>query len=181
VKRCLTISGLLVLWATTVSAATLEQLSLDDMIAKSTAIVRGTVSGIRTTFTGRDIYTHYRISVAERFKGEAQGSVEITVQGGSYGTYHQTTPGSPVLNEGDQYVFFLWTSNAGVTWITGMTQGLFQLNGNGMADPMASRAASRELMLDAVTARPVKDAAVSLKLSDLRARISARVARGSVK
>ena len=100
------------------SGATLERLSLDDMISKSTAIVRGTVTGVRTTFTGRDIYTHYRISVDERFKGEAQKSVEITVHGGKYGDYHQTTPGSPVLNAGDQFVFFLWTSNTGTTWIT---------------------------------------------------------------
>lgn len=180
-KRCLTLAGLLAVWAVAVSAATLERLSLDEMISKSTAIVRGTVSGIRTTFTGRDIYTHYRISVDERFKGQAQKSVEITVHGGSYGNFHQTTPGSPVLNQGDQYVFFLWTSNSGVTWITGMTQGLFQLNGSESAEPMATRAASRELMLDPGTARPVKDSAVSLKLSELRTRIAAGVTQGSVK
>jgi hypothetical protein len=179
VKRCLTIAGLLAIWAGAVSAATLERLTLDEMIAKSTAIVRGSVTGVRTTFTGRDIYTHYRIAVEERFKGVPQQSVEITVHGGSYGAYHQTSPGSPVLNQGDRYVFFLWTGNSGVTWITGMTQGLFQLNGSEPSDPMATRAVSRELMLDPGTARPVKDSAVSLKLSELRARIAAVGARGS--
>lgn len=153
---------------------------MDEMIAKSTAIVRGTVTDVRTTFTGRDIYTHYQISVEERFKGEPQQSVEITVHGGSYGTYHQTSPGSPVLNQGDHYVFFLWTSASGVTWITGMTQGLFQLNSSQPSDPMVTRAVSRELMLDPRTARPVKDSAISLKLSELRARIAAVGARGSV-
>jgi hypothetical protein len=172
---------LLAFWTMALAAATLERLSLDEMISKSTAVVRGTVTGIRTTFSGRDIYTHYRISVEERFKGAAEKSVEITVHGGKYGTYHQTAPGSPVLNQGDRYVFFLWTSNSGVTWITGMTQGLFQLNGSEPADPMATRSASRELMLDAGTARPVKDAAVSLRLSELRARIAATVAQGGAK
>jgi hypothetical protein len=62
-----------------------------------------------------------------------------------------------------------------------MTQGLFQLNGSEAVDPMATRAASRELMLDAATARPVKDSAVSLKLSELRARIAAHGAKGGVK
>lgn len=177
------VASLLLSWAAALSAATLERLSLDDMIAKSTSIVRGTVIGVRTTFTGRDIYTLYRVSVDERFKGEAQKTIEITVHGGTHGTYHQTTPGSPVLSQGDQFVFFLWTSNSGVTWITGMTQGLFQLSGSGPADPMAIRAASRELMLDPSTARPVKDNAVSLRLSELRARISAATgaAKESVK
>jgi len=164
-----------------VSAATLERLSLDEMISKSTAIVRGTVTGVRTTFTGRDIYTHYQISVEERFKGEAQKAVEITVYGGNYGNYHQANPGSPVLNQGDRYVFFLWTGNNGVTWITGMTQGLFQLSGSEAAELTATRAATRELMLDPGTARPVKDSAVSLKLSELRKRIAAGVAQGSAK
>ena len=180
-KRCLILASLLGVWTALLPAATLERLTLDEMIAKSTGIVRGTVTGVRTSFTGRDIYTHYQISVAERFKGDAQKSVEITVHGGNYGAYHQTSPGSPVLNPGDQYVFFLWTNRAGVTWITGMTQGLFQLNGSEPADPVATRAASRELMLDPGTARPVKDSAVSLKLSELRARIAARVVQGSVK
>ena len=161
-------------------AATLERLSLDELIAKSTAIVRGTVSDSWTTFTGRDIYTHYKISVVEQFKGNAHGSVEVAVHGGSYGNYHQTPAGSPVLNKGDQYVFFLWTSSSGVTWITGMTQGLFLLDGNESADPVARRAASRELMLDGATARPVKDTGISLKLSELRLRIGSRLKVGGV-
>jgi hypothetical protein len=41
---------------------------------------------------------------------------------------------------------------------------------------MATRSASRELMLDPQTARPVKDSALSMKLSTLRSRIAASVA-----
>ena len=181
VKRCLTIACLVSGWLAPVWCATLERLSMDDMIAKSTAIVRGTVSNSWTTFTGRDIFTHYSVQVAERFKGATQASVEITVQGGTYGAYHQTPSGVPVLNKGDQYVFFLWTSPSGVTWITGMTQGLFVMDGGQAADPVATRAATRELMLDPSTARPVKDSAISFKLSDLRSRISTRLNQGVAK
>src|SRR5258708_14780627 len=160
-------------------SATLERLSMDEMIAKSTSIIRGTVSDSWAVFNGRDIYTHYKIQVDEGLKGPAQKSVEVTVPGGVYGTYHQTPSGSPVLNKGDQYIFFLWTSKAGVTWITGLTQGLFTVDRTS-ADPVATRTASRELMLDATTARPVKDNAVSLKISDLRARIAAKTGSGGV-
>jgi hypothetical protein len=37
---------------------------------------------------------------------------------------------------------------------------------------MATRAATRELMLDPKTAQPVKDAMLSMRLSDLRSRIA---------
>jgi hypothetical protein len=181
VKRCLAIVLFCLGSLAGLHGATLERLSLDEMIAKSTSVVRGTVTASWSTFTGRDIFTHYRISVDESFKGDGKKTVEIQVHGGTYGAYHQTTPGSPVLNQGDQYVFFLWTSNAGVTWITGMTQGLFQLNGGEATDRLATRAASRELMLDPATARPVKESEVSMKLSDLRARIGAGMGKGGAK
>jgi len=162
-------------------SATLERLSLDEMISKSTSIVRGSVTDSWATFNGRDIYTHYRISVDERFKGAAQATVEVLVHGGIYGTYHQTPSGSPVLNKGDQYVFFLWTNSRAETWITGMTQGLFSLSAGDPGNPVASRRPSRELMLDPATARPVKDTAVSLKLTDLRARIASRLGQEAVR
>jgi hypothetical protein len=174
VKRWL----ILAMMVSPLCSATLERLSLDEMIAKSTSIVRGTVSDSWAVFNGRDIFTHYKIQVDEGLKGPAQKSVEVTVPGGVYGNYHQTPSGSPVLNKGDQYIFFLWTSKAGVTWITGMTQGLFTVDRS--SDPVATRTASRELMLDAATARPVKDSAVSLKMSDLRARIAAKAGPGGV-
>jgi hypothetical protein len=179
VKRCFRIAWCLGIWILPLCAATLERLSLDEMISRSTAIVRGSVADSWTTFTGRDIYTHYRISVDERFKGPTQASVEVLVHGGVYGTYHQTPSGSPVLRKGDPYVFFLWTNSRGETWITGMTQGLFALSGDESGNSIATRGPSRELMLDPATARPVKDSAVSFKLTDLRSRIANRLGQGA--
>jgi len=93
VKRWL----ILAMMVSPLCSATLERLSLDEMIAKSTSIVRGTVSDSWAVFNGRDIFTHYKIQVDEGLKGAAQKSVEVTVPGGVYGTYHQTPAGSPVL------------------------------------------------------------------------------------
>jgi len=87
-----------------------------------------------------------------------------------------TFSGSPALNTGDEFVFFLWTSKTGITWITGLTQGLFALTPEVTADRVATRSASRELMLDPDTARPVKDTALSMRLSALRSRIAATLA-----
>ena len=162
--------------------ATLERLSLDDMIARSTSIVRGKVTSSWTALTGSVIYTHYQVQVAEQFKGAGQSTVEIMTPGGTVKGLHQSFSGSPVLNQGDEFVFFLWTSKNGITWITGLTQGLFSVAPQAGADPLATRAASRELMLDRDTSRPVKDKALTMSLSALRSRIAATLAApGGVK
>lgn len=153
--------------------ATLERLSLDEMITKSTTIVRGRVTSSWAAFTGSVIYTHYKIQVSESFKGANGSSVEIMVPGGAVNGLQQSFSGSPLLTRGSEFVFFLWTSNSGITWITGLTQGLFTLpSADTAADRVATRQASRELMLDAATSRAVKDNALSMRLSDLRTRIA---------
>jgi hypothetical protein len=161
--------------------ATLERLSLDDMIAKSTAIVRGKVTGTTAAFSGPVIYTHYTIQVSEQFKGAKQSSVDVVIPGGTANGLRQSFSGAPVLNPGDEYVFFLYTGKAGLTTVTGLTQGLFSLPAGGSADPTVTRAATRELMLDPANGHPVKDQTLSLRLSDLRQRISAGVRGTSAK
>ena len=160
------------------SAATLERLSFEDMAVRSTQIIRGTVMDSWAALTGGVIYTHYRIQVAETFKGPAGSAVEIMVPGGTVNGLRQSFSGSPTLNKGDEFVFFLWTGRGGITWITGLTQGLFSLPAGSATDRTARRAASPELMLDRATGRPVKDVAVTMHLSELRSRIAAALAKG---
>src|ERR1700733_14604590 len=52
--------------------ATLEQLSMTDLIAKSTAIVRAKVMSSYAAMSGPVIYTHYQLQVSARYKGAAQ-------------------------------------------------------------------------------------------------------------
>jgi hypothetical protein len=178
VKRYVWLALLLVFGIRPLPSATLQQLTLDDMIAQSTAIVRGTVVDSWAALTGSVIYTHYKVQVSENFKGLGQSSVEIVVAGGVVNNLSQNFSGSPTLNKGDQFVFFLWTSRAGLTQIMGLTQGLFAVAPDGSTDPMATRAATRELMLDPKTAQPVKDAVLSMRLSDLRSRIASTLQAG---
>jgi len=183
VKRCVMIAMVAAAWILPLPGATLERLSLDDMIVGSTSIVRGKVTASWAAFTGSVIYTHYQVQVSEQFKGAGQNSVEVMIPGGAAKGLSQNFSGSPILNQGGEFVFFLWTSKNGITWITGLTQGLFSLApGAAGGDAIATRSASRELMLDPNTSRPVKDIALSMNLSDLRARIAATLgASGGVK
>ena len=183
VKRYLLMLAMVVTsCALPLECATLERLSLDDMINRSTIIVRGKVTTSWAAFTGSVIYTHYQIQVSEQFKGAGRNSVEVMTPGGTAKGLTSSYSGSPVLNQGDEFVFFLWTGKGGITWITGLTQGLFSLAGEGGTDRTATRSASRELMLDRQTSRQVKDSTLSMKLSDLRSRVAATLAaQGGVK
>jgi hypothetical protein len=176
VKRLCLVLLLAALWLMPLQSATMGRLSMDDLITKSTSIVRGKVTGSWAAYTGSIIYTHYKIQVSENFKGAAQSFVEVMVPGGTVNTTHQNFSGSPMLQNDQEYVLFLWTSNTGITWITGLTQGLFSMSPQTGADAVATRPASRELMLDAVTSQAVKDTAYSVKLSELRRRIPATLA-----
>ncbi len=170
-KRRFGLASVLTFCMLPLQGATLERLSLDDMIAKSTAIVRGKVTGSHTAANGPLIYTHYSVQVSETFKGPAQSIVDLAVPGGSVGNRRQVFSGTPQLNPGDEFIFFLWTGRSGVTQIIGLTQGLFSLSG-ASSHVVATRIASKELMLERGTAHPVKDQTLVMSLSDLRARIA---------
>ncbi len=174
VKRHLLVALVLTFCMGPLQCATLERLSLDDMISKSTGIVRGKVTGSYAAFTQNApvIYTHYTIQVSERYKGAAGNTLDVVVPGGVVNNVRQSFAGAPTFNTGDEFVFFLWTSKAGLTQVIGLTQGLFALAADGTADPMATRSASNELMLDRGTGQPVKDQPLVMRLSELRSRIS---------
>ena len=153
-------------------SATLQQLSMSDLIAKSTSIVRGTVQGSYSAFSGPVIFTHYRVQVAEKWKGASGATVDVAVPGGVANGIRQTYSGAPQFQPGEQYVLFLWTGKSGMTQIMGFSQGVFAVAQDGSSDPSLTRSASHELMLDAATHRPVNDQALTLPLSELRARVA---------
>jgi hypothetical protein len=165
---------LLLLFGVLLQAATLQKMGLDEMAQKSTAIVRARVTGSYAAAHGSLIYTHYKVQVAERWKGDDAGTLDIVVPGGTAAGLRQSFPGAPRLAAGRDYVLFLWTGPSGLTHIMGLSQGLFDLKTDEKGELVASRAATGELIMDAA-GRPVKDETVSLHLTELRARISRAV------
>lgn len=180
VLRLLAVFLCLVYWFPACSA-TLERLSLDEMINKSTSIVRGRVTGSYAALRGSVVYTHLGIQVLEQWKGAKQALVEVIVPGGSAGGIRQSFSGVPHLEEGKEYVLFLWTGRSGSTQIIGFTQGVFNLAKNAGGESMAVRAASTETMLEPGTGRVVKDECIEMPLRDLSARISTAGANGAVR
>ena len=153
------------------SAATLQQLTLDQIGDAATAIVRARIVSATPGFSGATIYTHYKIQASETLKG--QTPAEFVLPGGVSGHYRQSFPGVPALASGSEYVLFLWTSpTTGLTWPVGLTQGILDVSSQKDGSVVLSRRTTGELMLDA-TGRPVTDQPPRTALSALRTRILA--------
>jgi len=155
-------------------AAILEYLSTDDMIERSTAIVRARVLSTSAAQHGPLIYTHYAIQVVERFKGAEATRADVVIPGGAFQGLRQTFSGAPALAEGGEYLLFLWTGPSGLTHVIGLSQGVFTLTRETSGEVTASRHASGEAMLDAKTGRTVADQPVRLRLTELRSRVAAQ-------
>ena len=170
---------ILVLWACcSAAAATLQQLSLDQMTQSATAIVRARITGSSASFTGSTIYTHYKLQVTETWKGFS--TTDVVLPGGVAGGYRQSFPGVPALQTGTEYVLFLWTSSTGMTHLVGLSQGIFNVGQLTDGTLQVSRAKIGENMLDA-NGRPVQDQAVQMQLTDMKTRVGSTIAIGAGK
>jgi hypothetical protein len=158
------------LWA---NAATLQQLSMDQMSQLATSVVRARVTGVSadvSASTGSPtIYTHYKLAVSEVWKGAA--SAEVALPGGDVNGVKQSFPGVPELRVGSEYILFLWKSpSTGITHTIGLTQGIFDLATEPDGSLHVTRRQSGELMVDASGHR-VSDRAISMKLADMKTRV----------
>jgi hypothetical protein len=162
-------------WVAPLPGATLQRLSLDDLIQKSSGIVRAKVVGSYTDFRGGAIYTHWKLQIVESWKGSGQSTAEVMVPGGTARGFYQSVPGAPQLAPGKEYLLFLWTSKSGAIYLTGWGQGVFHLTSTSAGDLVASRPAGGETMLDPHTWQPVKDDGLEMRYADLTARISTAI------
>jgi hypothetical protein len=176
----LAILGLAVGCLTSLSASTLQHLSLKDMVLKSTLIVQGKVQpGTSAALRGPIIYTHYQISVTTTYKGVPfLPSIDVAIPGGALNGMFQPVAGAPMLTAGQTYVFFLWTSKSGLTQVIGLSQGLFSVTTNAQGQTMVSRAAASALMLDS-SGNPITDTGLQMPLAQLVSDIQSVLAGGN--
>lgn len=169
--RTVLISSALLVCLAPVQGTTLQQLSLDDMIRKSSEIVRGKIQCSGSAFIGSTLYTNYRVQVSEQWKGTPAAQLDIAVPGGLSGSIRQTYSGAPVPSDGQELVLFIWKSKSGLRQIIGLSQGLFNVQQAAGGVLMASRAPTAEQMVNS-SGQPVQDTAVSMPLTDLRAKVA---------
>jgi hypothetical protein len=159
-------------------AATLEQMSIEDLTRESTSIVRGSVGESRTAQVGPLIYTFTTLRIAENLKGEAVREIEIALPGGRIGDLSQRFGGVPQLEPGKEYLFFLWRGPSGLTQVTGLSQGLIEIKDAAGSDRFAVREPSPELLIAPGSGEAVKNGGLRMPLRELIARIRGLLSAG---
>ncbi len=155
-------------------ATILQQLTLDEMVQKSTSIVRARVTASSEVARGGDVFTLYRFETLEVLKS-GPAVQEVAVPGGVAGGMRQVVEGAPTLRAGREYILFLWTSRSGLTQLMGMSQGVFSVERTTAGDRQASRVAAGEQMLDAA-GHAVRDETLSIPLTELKTKVSKSLA-----
>jgi hypothetical protein len=159
------------------AGATLERLTLEEMAARSTAIIRGRALSSSAAFVGSTIYTRTRFQVLERWKGPEASEVEVYAPGGTVGPLTQRYSGVPRFQSGQELVLFLWTGRSGRTQVIGFTQGVFEVSRSSSGEAEVIRAPSGETLISPDTGAPVADEPVVMPLRQLVARIRMAAAR----
>ena len=152
------------------TAATLEKLTVDEMSAQSTLIVRGRISRCAGEARGSVIYTRCLVSITEVWKGRAGSSASFVVPGGRANGLIQKFSGVPQFTSGGEHVLFLWAGPSGIHQIIGLSQGKFDVQQT-PGGATARRAASTERMLSRV-GDVVTDEAVQISVEELRRRVA---------
>ncbi len=161
-----------------IPGATLEQLSLDEMVQQSSAIVLAKAAQSHSIRAGSLIYTMVEVEVLDQWKGERVSRREIALPGGQIGGFHQRFDGVPVLRPGQEFVAFLWTGPSGRTQLMGLSQGFFDVSRDAKGHVLVHRKPTSDLMFSAGSSNPVSPAAVDMPLEDLVAQIRAALAAG---
>lgn len=166
----------LALGSGSVLGATLEQLSLDQMVLQSTAIVRAKARETRSARTGPLIYTFVSIDVIEQWKGPRVEKLEISLPGGEVGGFREHFGGVPLLSPGLEFVAFLWTGPSGRTQILGLSQGFFEVIRDRDDRVLVHRKPTSDVMLspDTMTRVPYTD--IQMPVEELAAKVAAVLA-----
>ncbi len=168
--RARPIFALGVVLAGSLCATTLQQLSMDDMIRKSTAIVRAKVIGAHSAAQGDTVWTLYGLQIIETLKPSSRPFTEVALPGGVAGGVRQTVAGAPQLTVGQEYVVFVWVGRSGLPQVMGLSQGLFNVSRDASGKAVLTRPAAAERMVD-TNGRPVDSQPVDMQLADLRSRL----------
>src|SRR5580765_645280 len=89
------------------SATILQQLTLAEMVQKSTSIVRARVIGSSEVARSGGVFTIYKFETLETVKS-GPATREVAVPGGVAEGMRQVVAGAPTLRAGREYVLFLW-------------------------------------------------------------------------
>src|SRR5438094_5308535 len=107
----LSVSGSLLVIACTALATTVIPPSFDDLVGRAEMIFQGTVTDVRSEWTGegaqRHIMSYVTVNVEETIKGNPGASVTLQMLGGTVGAETMEVADAPKFKVGDRDILFV--------------------------------------------------------------------------
>ena len=130
----LTVMVGLSLTAGTVFASTFLSAEFREVVSEASTIVRGRVTDVRAMRSpAGDVESVVTIAVETTLKGSTETFVAMRVPGGTIGRYRTVMTGAPVMQVGQQAVFFLKRGPGNALWPVGLSQGIYRVTSAGGA------------------------------------------------
>jgi hypothetical protein len=113
----------------TAGAISFESRNFDALAVEADQIVIGTVASTNSRRTGaREIVTDFRFADLDVIKGAvANGTLTMTLLGGTVGTDTLTVAGAPTFHPGIRYLVFVSGNGSVMFPLVGGDQGIFQI------------------------------------------------------
>lgn len=131
------------------SSALLMDLTKEDLIVNSEAIVLGTVRSLECAWNAEhtSIYTYVTVDVSEQFKGESVGSeLVIQVPGGRVDGTVQKVSDTPTFEPGMNVIVHTFMKETGYPWVYGWEKGVLTVQKETIADYMMTLDQFRQLV-----------------------------------
>ncbi len=116
-------------FAVVAQAASVEKLTLGQMVKMSPRIVVGTVTDVSSAWNENhtQVFTTVTVDVSESLKGSASGAITFQQVGGVVGDIRVSVPGFPVFRKGSELLLFLNNDPSGHIPTVGLGQGKFDV------------------------------------------------------
>ena len=127
----LSISGTFLIIACTALATTVIPPSFDDLVGRAEMIFQGTVTDVRSEWTGegaqRHIMSYVTVKVEEAIKGNPGTSVTLRMLGGTVGAETMEVSDAPKFRVGDRDILFVENNGTQFVPLVGIMHGRFRV------------------------------------------------------
>jgi hypothetical protein len=119
----------LTLTASTVDAATVQRLSLSEIVTASDVILVGTITAVTPSLRKGRVFTTIAVHVEERLKGDTDERIEIVQLGGRTADLMTYVPGMPGFDLNEKVLLFLEKPQSVTHYVvTGLSQGKYRVS-----------------------------------------------------
>jgi hypothetical protein len=127
----LLISGACLIFAGTALATTVIPPSFDELVSRAEMIFQGSVTGVRSEWTGegaqRHIMSYVTLKVEDAIKGNPGSTVTLRMLGGTVGGETMEVTDAPKFTVGDRDILFVENNGTQFVPLVGIMHGRFRV------------------------------------------------------